>query len=340
MDASTRLRFADTTVLSVARADATIVVTSADIDARLQATYDRVGLRPGMLESLAGVRERRWWPVGTRFTDAAVMAGEAALAEAGIDPGRIGVLIDTSVCRERLEPSASVDIHRALGLPPSCINFDLGNACLGFLNGMHLASLLIDSGTVDYALVTDGEGSRRPQEVTLDRLASPTTTREDVMANFATFTLGSGGAAMVLGRASAHPEGHRLAAGISRAATEHNGLCIGDLDGMHTDSRGLLAAGVALAEDTWRDAAQFADWTDLDAYVIHQVSQVHTEAITTALAIDPTRVPVTFPTRGNIGPASIPFTMATHASSLRRGQRIACMGIGSGINAAVIELRW
>ena len=65
-------------------------------------------------------------------SDAAAMAGAKAIAEAGVDPRAIGLLVDTSVCRERLEPSASVDVHRQLGLSSACVNFDLSNACLVF----------------------------------------------------------------------------------------------------------------------------------------------------------------------------------------------------------------
>ena len=152
------------------------------------------------------------------------MAGAKALADAGVDPGAIGLLIDTSVCRDHLEPSAAVDVHQQLGLGTACLNFDLGNACLGFVNGMQLAATLIDAGQIEYALVVDGEGSRQPQEQTIERLRQPDSTRQDVLASFATLTLGSGGAAMVLGRASAHPEGHRFIGGVARDATQHHRL--------------------------------------------------------------------------------------------------------------------
>lgn len=333
-------RYRDTAILSVTAADAPIVVTSAEIDEQLADAYERTGLRAGMLESLAGITERRWWPEDVTFADAAAMAGAKAIAEAGIDPSRIGLLIDTSVCRDHLEPSAAVDVHQQLGLATSCTNFDLANACLGFMNGMQLAAMMIDSGQIDYALIVDGEGSRRTQEATIRRLQGAGTTKADILDNFATLTLGSGGAAMVLGRASEHPEGHRFVGGVSRAATQHNRLCVGDLDRMTTDSRGLLEAAVVLATDTWQEAAQEFDWRDLDSYVIHQVSKVHTAAITSALGIDPQRTPVIFPNRGNIGPASVPFTLALNADSFETGQRIACMGIGSGLNAAVIEIAW
>jgi 3-oxoacyl-[acyl-carrier-protein] synthase-3 len=145
---------------------------------------------------------------------------------------------------------------------------------------------------------------------------------------------------MVLGRASEHEEGHRFIGGVSRAATQYKTLCIGDLDHMITDSNGLLRAGVELAGDTWDAARGVFDWDNLDSYVIHQVSKVHTAAITERLGIDSARVPVTFPDLGNIGPASVPTTLAHAAPGYSRGQRVACMGIGSGLNSAVIEIDW
>ena len=115
MSGNATFTYSDTAILAVTAAVAPIVVTSDEIDAQLMQTYDRVGLAPGMLESLAGIKERRWWAPDVTFADAASMAGAKALAEAGVSPESVGLLIDTSVCKERLEPSASVDIHEQLG---------------------------------------------------------------------------------------------------------------------------------------------------------------------------------------------------------------------------------
>jgi acyl-CoA:acyl-CoA alkyltransferase len=244
------------------------------------------------------------------------------------------------VSRAHLEPSAAVAVHHALGLPPSCMNFDVANACLGFLNGMQLAATMIDARRIDYALVVDGEGAREIHENTLARLERPDATRADVLMQFATLTLGSGAAAMVLGRRDEHPEGHRLLGSVLRAATEHHELCVGDLNGMTTDTKGLLDAGMGLSAAMWIDArAEFA-WSDMDRYVAHQVSQAHTAAMCRTLSIDPARVPLSFPTRGNMGPASIPFTLATQVDALQTGDRVLLMGVGSGLNGCCTELVW
>jgi len=340
MSGNATYRHTNTAVLSVSAVDAPVVVTSAEFDARLSDTYERVGLRPGMLAGLAGITERRWWPSDMSFSEGAALAGEKALAEAGVDRSRIGLMVNTSVSRDHLEPSTAVGIHHALRMPTSCVNFDLANACLGFVNGMQLAATMIDSGQIDYAMVVNGESARHTQEVTLDRLAGPDSTAEDVMSQFATLTLGSGAAAMVLGRADEHQEGHRFIGGVARAGTEHHDLCVGDFEHMRTDTRGLLQAGLALSHDTWQDARSEFDWADMDRYIAHQISQVHTEAMCKVLGIDPTRVPRSFPLRGNMGPAAVPFTLAMEVDSLQAGDRVLLLGIGSGLNTNCAEIAW
>ncbi|WP_194092431.1 3-oxoacyl-ACP synthase III [Ornithinimicrobium flavum] len=340
MNGNATFRHHDTAVLSVIAIDAPEVKTSEEFEAVIGDSYRRNGLRPGMLAKLAGIEERRWWPEGHSFVEGAIEAGRQALAEAGVDPARVGLLVNTSVSREHLEPSIAVSVHRALDLPTACLNFDLTNACLGFVNGIQLAATMIDAGQIDYALVVCGEGSRTPQERTLARLAAPDATAEDITTQFATLTLGSGAAAMLLGRASEHPDGHRVVGGVTRAATEHHELCVGDFTEMRTDAQGLLVAGMGLAKDLWRDAAEEFDWTDMDRYIVHQVSKVHTSRTAEALGIDAARIPLTFPTLGNVGPAAVAITLAKEADSLRRGDRVLMMGIGSGLNMTCVEIDW
>lgn len=341
MTGNATYRLSNTAVLSVCAVEAPIVATSASFDDRLAETFARTGMRPGMLVELAGIQERRWWPEDVTFEDAAAMAGAKALAEAGITPSQVGVMINTSVCRSHLEPSSAVGVHHQLGLPTSCLNFDLANACLGFVNGIQLAGTMIDSGQIDYALLVDAEGLRGLQEETLNRLAGPDTTAADVLEQFATLTLGSGSAAMVLGRADRHPEGHRVVGGVSRAGTEHHDLCVGDLTRMRTASRQLFEAGIALALATWQDAAGDGfDWQGADYFFAHQTSVKHLQTLAQSMGADIGRFPMTVPTYGNIGPAAVPFTLAQHVDLLQPGMQVLLLGIGSGLNTSFAEITW
>ncbi len=339
MAENANFEFQDIGVVSLARVEAPEVVTSAHIDLLLEPFFSRGGARPGLLEHMAGVYERRQWPEGFTFAQASAAAGALALARAGVDPSHIGLLIDSSVCRARLEPSTAVTVHHMLGLSPSCMNYDISNACLGFLNGMHLAGLMIESGQIDYALVVDGEGTREIQGNTIERLNEHGQGSEDFSENFASLTLGSGAAAMVLGRQTDNPGSHSVVGGFFRAESRHHELCVGSLEHMSTDARALLDAGTDLAKLAW-DHAEKSRWMDMDRYILHQVSTVHTAAMIDVLGIDAEKAPLTFPYYGNIGPAAIPFTLAHTADSLNEGDRVLCLGIGSGLNAGVLELVW
>ena len=78
----------------------------------------------------------------------------------------------------------------------------------------------------------------------------------------------------------------------------------------------------------------------MDRYITHQVSSVHTNAIVKAAKLDRSRVPITFPRYGNVGPASIPITLAEEQATLKQGDRVLLMGVGSGLNTAMMELAW
>src|SRR3954470_20339680 len=95
MTGNTTHHFSNTAIVTVQAADASQVITSDAIDERLVDTYQRVGLRPGLLERLAGIRERRWWADGVTFVDGAATAGAKAISESGVDPARIGLMINT-----------------------------------------------------------------------------------------------------------------------------------------------------------------------------------------------------------------------------------------------------
>ena len=341
MTVNSVLKHENVGILAVEAVEAPEVITSAWIDEQLAETYARTGLQAGTLAELAGIDERRWWPEGVTFDEAAAMAGRAALDASKIDPQRVGMLISTSVCKHHLEPSVACAVHHRLGLAPGCLNFDVGNACLGFINGMQIAAAAIDTGSIDYALIVDGEGSRHTQEATIERLQQPTTEAADVFAEFASLTIGSGAAAAVMCRLDEHPEAHKLVGGIARAGTRHHTLCVGDLDRMQTDTHALLLAGLELGEEAWKHAGHDFDWeVGMDWYIIHQVSQVHTKLMCERLGVDPAKVPLTFPHYGNVGPAAIPITLASAADKIEVGDRVLCMGIGSGLNTSLTEIVW
>jgi 3-oxoacyl-[acyl-carrier-protein] synthase-3 len=148
---------------------------------------------------------------------------------------------------------------------------------------------------------------------------------------------------MVLGHRSAVPSGHRYRGGVSRAATQFSHLCRGTIDHMVTDTRVLLEEGLRLAAGTYADADRAFDWgTDMAQYVLHQVSKVHTDALVQLLGLDPAKVLTIFEEHGNIGPAAVPIVLSKLDAEgrLAAGDRVALLGIGSGLNCTMAEVVW
>lgn len=333
-------RFDNVALLAVASTLPSMVVTSAEMERGLAGAMRRVRLPGGLLRRVAGVLERRQWGPGESSDAATVSAGCRAMREAGVDPSQVGLMINTSVTRQHLEPSVAVRIHDGLGLPSSAINFDIANACLGFVTGMTMAAAMIESGQIDYALVVNGEDAGEVQANTLERLQRPELNRDSFMREFASLTLGSGAAVAVLGRLDQHPLGHRILGGVTRAATQFHRLCVGSVDGMFTDARALLKEGLELVVSAWTEASTEWRWSKMDRYITHQVSAVHTDSMVKAASLDRSRVPITYPCLGNIGPASIPITLAQEQGTLSRGDRVLLMGVGSGLNTGFMEIAW
>ena len=98
------MQFNNVVIQSLAAVDAPVIMTSADIGERLQPAMERLGIRPGLIEDISGIMARRFWHHETQPSDAATLAAEKAIEEADIDRDKIGVLINTSVCRDFLEP--------------------------------------------------------------------------------------------------------------------------------------------------------------------------------------------------------------------------------------------
>ncbi len=338
------MRFENVSIVCVGHVDAPQRISSADIEAELAGTLDRLGMPRDILQALTGVRARRFWEPGFLPSQAATLAAESALQKSGIDRAKIGILVNTSVCRDYVEPSVACFVHHNLGLGSACLNFDLANACLGFLDGMQVVGNMIERGQVDYGLVVDGEGSRFVVEQTIARLAQPSCDMAMFREQFATLTVGSGAAAMILAHSRLAPSGHAFLGGVSVAATEHNRLCVGQLDCGMTDSRNLLHHGVELAKRTWQKAQDALGWSteSVDSFALHQVSDAHTTTLASVLGFDRSKAYLIYPELGNVGPASVPIVLskAEQAGTLRAGDRVVLAGIGSGLNATAAGVLW
>jgi 3-oxoacyl-[acyl-carrier-protein] synthase-3 len=331
------------------------VVTSLDLERELAPVYERFGLHEGRLELMTGIRERRFWEEGTLPSDGSTRAGRRAMENAGVRPGQIECLLHTSVSRDCLEPATASIVHDNLGLPRRSAMFDISNACLGFLNGMTTLANMIELGQVKRGLIVAGESSRQLVRTTIDQLlrAGDHLTRPEFKKAFASLTIGSGAVAVVMAHDSVAQQDHRLIGGVVRSATEHNHLCRGSADtgfgsdtamSMNTDAELLLHGGCELAAETWGETKRALGWSndDVDRTFGHQVGAAHRDRLFAALELDARKDFSTFEFLGNVGSVSLPLTMAMglERKPARTGEKIAMLGIGSGLSSAMLGVVW
>ncbi len=343
------MRFSNVVIESLAVALPDEVLTSADVERRLAPLYERLKLPEGRLELMTGIRERRVWPAGTRPSDASAAAGRAVLAKSNLSADRVQLFVHAAVSRDMLEPATASFAHRKIGLPATAQIFDVSNACLGFLNAMTVAAAMIESGQIECALIASGENGGPLVEHTLRTLLEQPLNRQQIKPYFANLTIGSGAVAAMLCHRDLAPDGHRLVGGFAQAATAHSELCQGDTHGadalaMQTDSEALLVAGIALAQETWARFRKEIGWAtnDFDRFICHQVGSTHRRKLYEALRLDLAKDFSTFETLGNTGSVALPATLAqaADAGALQRGDKIALLGIGSGLNCLMLGLEW
>jgi 3-oxoacyl-[acyl-carrier-protein] synthase-3 len=326
------------------------VITSEDIEGQLAPLYQRLRLPAGRLELMSGIRERRLWPQGTRPSQAAVLAGEQVISQAGIDPKSVDCLIFTSVSRDMMEPATASFVHEKLGLASSCLVFDISNACLGFLDGMVMLANMLELGQIANGLVVSGETAEELLDSTLaGLLADPSLSRKDIKPVFASLTIGSGAIGLYMRRVREGEDRPRLVHGAWRANTRYSNLCHGGQSGasttqMATHSEELLHRGVETAEETWRAFSARPGWSaeEINRFFCHQVGSAHARLLFTRLGLDPAKNFETLTTLGNVGSVSAPITMAMaiEQGAYLPGQRGALLGIGSGINCLMLGVEW
>jgi len=330
------------------------IVTSAEIESRLAPVYQRLGLPEGRLELMSGIRERRFYPPGTRPGQISAQTVLKAMQISGIDPTTCGALIHGSVCRDQMEPATAAGVHHAAGLPSDALVLDISNACLGLLNGMLMIADLIELGRIQSGIVVGTEVGRPLVEGTIAKLLNdPHVSRKSIKLDFASLTIGSGSAAIVLCDESVSRTGNRLLGGAYLARTSHHELCAGGVESstagdgrpqMSTDSEALLHAGVDLAEQTWHRTRQELGWSNesVNKVFTHQVGKAHRSLLLSRLGLSEE---IDFPTvdlLGNTGAAALPTAVAL---GLQRGfvnanDTLALLGIGSGLNSIMLGLDW
>ncbi len=252
-------------------------------------------------------------------------------------------------------PPPHAPVAASLGISRNAYVYDITNACLGVLNGIIDIANRIELGQITAGMVVSSESAREINDIMIGKLLqSPT------MPNFtqtlATLTGGSGAVAVILTHSSlADAKRRRLLGAATQSAPEHHKLCRWGIapdpatpksisQFMTTDSISVLKFGVELGRDTWEKFLHVLEVkaNDIDKVICHQVGHSHRNTILKELAISAEKDFSTFSYLGNIGTVSLPLTasLADQRQFLKPGDRVAFLGIGSGLNCMMLGWEW
>lgn len=282
---------------------------------------------------------------GVATSDLEAEAGRAALADAGVDPSQIDLLLVHSLLPDRLVPSNAPAVQHKLGLRRA-VAWSLDAGCASFQAQLVSASALVRTGTFRHVLIVQSHTGTRAVDP-----KTPTST------NF-----GDGAAAAVIGEVprgfgllghyartdGSLREGIVLApvasgAPVSEWWTPHGGAF--QLASFATDSgktAGLRAAEFCreACHGALRDAGISLDRVDL--FVGNQSVGWFVDACRRALGLPPERTIDTFAEIANVGDAAILFNLlaARAGKRLRHGDILLLYSPSAGFTRTAAVVRW
>jgi 3-oxoacyl-(acyl-carrier-protein) synthase III len=320
-----------------------IVRTNREVEALIAAASPDFRVSPDVIGTVTGVQTRRVASDGTNSSDLAVEACRRALEKSEVSPREVDLLIFAAGSQDFIEPATANVVQRKLGA--TCPVFDLKNACNSFLNGLQVASALIQAGSYRRVLVAVGETPSR-----CIRWAIPD--RREFKLSFPSYTLGDAGAAALLVPSD---DERGIFYSAFQSATAYWDLAMLPGGGsMHPrgdeylyfrgDGARLKEALAAIGPGILQQAltASGTTYDDYARILIHQVTNSFLDKVLAAGGLPRDKVVVTLPEYGNMVAASLPvaFSLAEERGEIRPGDRVLWFGQASGISLGVVLMQW
>ncbi|HEY6798697.1 MAG TPA: 3-oxoacyl-[acyl-carrier-protein] synthase III C-terminal domain-containing protein [Kineosporiaceae bacterium] len=298
----------------------------------------------GQLFASTGTTVRFHRAEGERALDVALRAARRAIAESGLDPLDIDLLIYVGIGRGVLEPASGTVFQDLLGLRHAT-TFDVLDACASWMRALHLAKLYLDAGVHRNVMIVNAEfEGREAHRLELRSLAEFEHWHPSV-------TIGEGSTATILTREQ-EPDDLMI---DFRTWGEARGLCFIPLPNVEEYFGQPIAAkhrieplqfvsfGLRLMQygadrliDHYRSRPEFKD-SDPQIVFGHAASDGMTRYIAQEVGADLSRIRMHHKDFANCVSASIPLAMS-HAlaqGALTEGMRVLLMMASAGVTTGL-----
>lgn len=314
------------------------VVTNADLRQWLDTTDEWIVQR-------TGIKERRWVEGNVGASELAEHASRQALAEAGLQPSDIDLILFASLSPDLNFPGSACLLQDRLGIP-GVAAMDIRNQCTGFLYSLTTADAYIRSGLARNVLVVGAEVHSSGLDLS--------TRGRDVTVLFgdgagAAVVVPTEGTSRILG-GELHADGkfarilmvEAPASGLSPRLTAEMLE-----EGRHfprMDGKAVFKHAVERLPEVIRSVLAKHEVTldQIALLVPHQANMRINEMVTRQLGFPPEKVVHNIQKYGNTTAASIPIALheAALEGRMQTGDLVLLAAFGAGLTWGATLVRW
>ena len=285
-----------------------------------------------------GIRQRHIAAEGETTSALAVKAAAAALADAGLRPADIDLVIVATSTPDYTFPAVATQVQAHLGVAHG-VGFDLQAVCSGFVFAVATADKFLVSGSHKRALVIGAE--------TFSRLLDWSDRTTCVL-------FGDGGGAIVLEAVAS--DGAASSPGVISTQLRSDGRHRSKLyvDGgpsstktvghLRMQGREVFKHAVCMVADVVEACFEEASVgaADIDWFVPHQANLRIIEASADKLGVAREKVVVTVDRHANTSAASIPLALdvAVRDGRIKKGDLVMIEAMGGGFTWGAALIRW
>jgi 3-oxoacyl-[acyl-carrier-protein] synthase-3 len=285
-----------------------------------------------------GIRQRYLSDASETTSVLGTRAAQAALADAGLTPADIDLVICATSTPDHTFPSTATQIQAALGMTGG-VAFDLQAVCAGFVYAVTTADKFLATGSARRALVIGAE--------TFSRIL-------DWEDRTTCVLFGDGAGAIVL--EAREGEGTSADRGVLAASLRSDGRhreklyvdggpgSTGTTGHLRMTGKEVFRFAVGQVTDVIDEAFRASGTTadDLDWFVPHQANRRIIEASADKLGIARDKVVLTVDRHGNTSAASIPLALdvARRDGRIKQGDLVMIEAIGGGFTWGAALIRW
>lgn len=305
------------------------VVTNDDL-AKVMDTSDE------WISSRTGIKERRIVKEETT-AGMATEAARKALANAGMTPEELDLIIVGTITGDHLTPSTACEIQAELGAV-NAVAFDINAACSGFMFSLHTAYAYMMSGLYENALVLGAE--------TLSKIM-------DWEDRSTCVLFGDGAGAAVVRKSDeglfVFDQGSDGAKGkvLSCKARPVNNLLVkqgNEPDYVHMDGQEVYKFAVSTVPASINKVLEKAGVSadEVTYFVLHQANIRILQSVAKRLKVSEDKFPIILDKCGNVSAASVPLLLddMNKKGMLKRGDKIVLSGFGGGLTWGTALVEW